>query len=131
MKLLKKKPRIYKTGVNFDILIKDCGSVFLENNEQITFLTKDKKKEYDVCRTKWGYYATPSINGRLKKFNFKTALTKNSQGKFYILIVEKDKVHLFKKYLEKDNIKLVSWLDEDLGNKFEKLKKTRTTKIVN
>ena len=123
MKLLKKKPRIYKTGINSDILIKDCGSVFLEDNEQITFLTKNKKKEYDVCRTKWGFYATPSINGRLKKFNFKTVLIKNSQGKFYILIVEKDKVHLFKKYLEKDNIKIVSWLDEDLGSKFEKLKK--------
>lgn len=130
MKLsIKKNPRIYRVGRNRDILIKDCGSVFLERNEQITFITKNKK-EYDLCRTKWGFYATPSINGRLKDFNFKTALTKNIKGKFYILIVEKKKVQLFKKYLEKENIKLVSWLDEDLSNK-SKVKRRELKRLFN
>ena len=121
MKFLRKKPRIYKTGLKCDILIKDYGNLLLKENEQITFLTKDKKKEYDVCRTKWGFYATPSINERLKKFNLKTALVKNIHGKFYILIVEKNKIVSFKKYLKKECITLISWLDEDLKSNLKNI----------
>ena len=29
-------------------------------------------KEYDFVKKNWGYYATPSINSRLKIFNFNT-----------------------------------------------------------
>ena len=44
--------------------------MFLRNNEQLTF--RNGKSEYDVAKKNWGYYATPSINNRLKKFKFRT-----------------------------------------------------------
>ena len=108
---LKKKPRAYKVGLNQDIIIKDCGSINLEPNEQITFITIDNK-EYDFCRKSWGYYATPSMNSRLIKFGFKTGLVKNSKGQMYIMVVEKQKIDDFFNYLKNDNNELIEWLDE-------------------
>ncbi len=108
---LKKSPRTYKVGLKQNIIIKDFGSINLEPNEQITFKTIDDK-EYDFCRKSWGYYATPSINSRLIKFGFKTALVKNSKGQIYIMVVEKDKIEDFFNYLENDSNELIEWLDE-------------------
>ena len=42
------------------------GTVYLAPNEQLTFVTENKNR-YDVARKYWGFYATPSINSRLKK----------------------------------------------------------------
>ena len=70
-------PREFKVGLDNQIVIKDCGTIHMKPDEQITFVTDDGK-EYDVARKDWGFYATPSMNGRLKNFGFKTALVKNS-----------------------------------------------------
>ena len=79
MKIIEKNPsREFKVGCEQSITLKDCGDIFLEVNEQVTFLTTDTA-EYDVCRKEWGYYATPSMNDRLKRFGFKTALVKNTK----------------------------------------------------
>jgi len=43
----------------------------------------------------WGFYATPSINGRLQQFGFKTALVENPQGRIYVMVVEEEKIELF------------------------------------
>ena len=95
MKIIKKNPpRKYNVGIDNQITIKDCGSILLEENEQITFLTNNQK-EYDVARKNWGFYATPSVNLRLKNQGFKTALVRNSMGQWYIMLVEKDKVKKF------------------------------------
>ena len=69
-------------------------------------------KEYDIVAKDWGFYATPSINGRLLDEGFKTALVKNSFNKFYIMLVDPNKMEVFDKYLETDNQELVEWLDE-------------------
>jgi hypothetical protein len=63
--------------------------------------------EYDVAKKDWGYYATPSINGRLKKFGFRTFLIKNKRDKLYIFLVFKNKLRSFKKYCKDDNQKIV------------------------
>ena len=63
----KNPPRKFKVGIKKEITIKDCGTIELQNDEQVTFLT-GKSAEYDVARKSWGFYATPSINGRLKNF---------------------------------------------------------------
>jgi len=113
MKLdLKKAPRTYRVGKDMAITISDCGAIYLDPNEQITFIT-DKNAEYDVCRKEWGYYATPSMNDRLKKFRFKTALVKNKKGQIYIMIVEKDKLVEFYSYLKKEDNFLIQWFDEE------------------
>ena len=108
---LKEEPRAFNVGIKNQTTIFDCGSINLDPDEQVTFIT-DNGNEYDVARKYWGFYATPSINGRLKTFGFKTALTQNSFGKNYIMLVEKTKITEFYRYLREDKLKLVEWLDE-------------------
>ncbi len=108
---LKESPREYQVGQNHDITIKDIGRVRLEPNEQLTFLTPENA-EYDLCRKDWGYYATPSVNDRLKRFGFKTALVQNSKGQVYVMIVEEDKIDVFEHYLEAEKNYILQWLDE-------------------
>lgn len=107
----KNPPRKFKVGLEKNITIQDHGTIYLDDNQQITFLTKDNK-EYDLCRKSWGFYATPSVNSRLLKFNFKTALVKNSKNQYYVMLVEKDKIDDFNNYIKNDKNELIEWLDE-------------------
>ena len=111
MQFDKKTPnREFKVGLNKSIILKDCGSIKLEKDEQVTFLT-NKSAEYDVVRKSWGFYATPSINGRLKNFGLKTALVKNKFDQYYIMIVEKGFEEDFFKYLKDESNEIITWLD--------------------
>lgn len=111
MRIIKKKPpRKFKPSKN--IIIKDCAKIYLNSNEQVTFLTK-KKQEYDVCKKEWGFYATPSVNGRLKSYNFKTSIIQNIKTKkIYIFILEKGKEKKFYRYLKEENCKVIKWLSK-------------------
>lgn len=107
----KNPPRKYPVGKNGGIIIQDMGTISLEPDQQITFVTSEKH-EYDLCRKNWGYYATPSINDRLKKFDFKTALVRNKKNQIYIMLVEKKKLDLFAAYLKEEDNSVIEWLDE-------------------
>jgi hypothetical protein len=112
LKINEKKPvRKYRVGLEKQIEISDCGSVGLESNEQVTFVTQDGK-EYDVAAKSWGFYATPSVNGRLKAQGFKTALVRNSQGKIYVMLVDPTKMKDFEAYLAEEKQIVEEWLDE-------------------
>ena len=102
-------PRKFGVGKS-DITLSDTGSIFLDSNEQVTF--KDSSgREYDVCKKEWGYYATPSVNGRLKKFRYKTALVENIEtGMKYVMLVEDDKQMIFEIYLVSEGLKVNEWL---------------------
>lgn len=113
---IKKKNRIFKVGNKKNISIKHVANIILSNNEQVTFLI-NKNKEYDIVKKDWGFYATPSINGRLIDNNYKTALVKNRDLKLYILIVQKNKMKIFKKYLKVNNLKIIIWLNDYLIKK--------------
>ena len=63
----------------------------------------ENKKKYDFVKKSWGYYATLSMNGSLKKEGFKTVLVKNKSNKYYIMVVEKTKMSDFKKYCKTEN----------------------------
>ncbi len=103
---IKKKPRVFKVSIgNRKIQLKDTAEIILKQNEQVTF--KNFSSEYDVAKKDWGYYATPSINGRLKKFGFRTFLIKNKKNKLYIFLVHKNKIKNFRKYCKDDNQKIV------------------------
>ena len=105
MKLkINKKPRKFNVGIK-KVTLKDFGEIYLNNNDQVTFI--NKKSEFDVVKKNWGYYATPSINKRLKRFNFRTFLTQNTFKSIYVMIVHKEKIKEFKKYLKDDKIKIV------------------------
>ena len=115
---LAQNPREFQVGIDQAITLKDMGHIYLEPNEQITFITPEKQ-EYDICRKEWGYYATPSINGRLKRFGFKTALVKNFKGQGFVMLVETQKIDQFLNYLASEKNELVCWLDEDFSKVFE------------
>lgn len=106
----KKKPREYVVGINKKICLKDYGKIFLNNNEQITFVT-NSSAEHDVTRKSWGFYATQSVNYRLKK-KFKTALVINPLRRIYIMLVEKKFLNKFRIYCKAENQKVLLWLDE-------------------
>jgi hypothetical protein len=110
MKLnIKKIPRKYIVGKKKSITISDMGNIFLKPNEQITFIT-ESQNQYDFCRKNWGYYATPSINSRLKNENFLTALVSNENNRIYLMVIEKNKLKQFKKYLKSENQTIMAWL---------------------
>lgn len=95
--------------------VKDFGKIFLEENEMVTFVT-DTEKEFDFAAKEWGFYATPSVNSRLKKQGFKTALVVNEQNQLYIMAVDSEKMKEFKSYLKanQDN-RVICWLDDFFG----------------
>jgi hypothetical protein len=106
----KNPPRIFEVAPG--VVHKDCGQMELKDGEQITFKT-ESGAEYDVARMSWGFYATPSLNGRLKRFNLRGVLVKNLKGQFFILLVEKDRELEFNQYLKDEKHSIVCWLDED------------------
>lgn len=111
------KPREFFVGEKNKVVLKDCAKIFLDFNEQVTFITKDKK-EYDICRKDWGFYATPSINGRLLQFGFSTALVENSNQLRYVWLIENGKEALFEKYLKNENHKIIQWLGRNTDKNF-------------
>ena len=86
-------------------------NIQLNLDEQVTFTT-NSGKEYDVMKKSWGFFATPSINNRLKKFGLKTALIVDSTGKMFICLVEDDKVEEFQRYLEQGQERIQCWLSD-------------------
>ena len=104
-------PRKFIVGKSQDIEMLDCGKIELEDNEMISFVTIEGC-EYDVCAKDWGFYATPSVNGRLVREGFITALVKNTFDQYYVMLVDKNKVDSFNNYVEKENLILVQWLSE-------------------
>ena len=105
-------PREFETGFGETIFIKDCGRVELEPDEQVTFTTPEGG-EYDLARKNWGFYATPSLNARLKDFSLRGVMVKNRIGRYFILLVEAGKEDLFQRYLDVEDLKIITWLDDD------------------
>ena len=101
------KPRKFNVGLSNNTIM-DCGKIYLANNELVTFV-KNKKK-YDFVSKDRGYYATPSINNRLKKEGYKVALVSNSTGKKFIMVVDKEKIKIFKKYLNQEKSIIIKWI---------------------
>ena len=94
----KKTKRIFFAGLFKKIKFNDVGKIFLKKNELVSFVTENNS-EHDVIRKDWGFYATQSVNSRLKK-NFKTALVVNPQQKIFIMLVEKKFINKFKNILK-------------------------------
>jgi len=91
--------------------MKDCGTVALEPDEQVTFSTPDGA-EYDVARKDWGFYATPSLNGRLEQFGLRGVLIRNrGTGRYFVLLVACGKEPAFEAYCEQESLAVVAWLD--------------------
>ena len=106
-------PREFEVGFpEHRLIIKDCAHIELAPDEQITFITGEGE-EYDVVKKDWGFYATPSMNGRLVKYHLHAALCKNRIGLYFILLVEDGKQEMFFEYLHLEKMELVLWLDNE------------------
>ena len=108
----KDPPRTFKVGKPENkIVISDFGDLVLSPNEQITLVSENGKR-HDFAAKDWGFYSTPSINGRLKDEGFKTALVENLKGQVYVT-VDIEKMNLFKKYCVDEKQTILEWLDEE------------------
>jgi hypothetical protein len=103
--------RRFTVGNAVKFEMSDCGSVRLDADEQITFVT-EAGGEFDVARKDWGFYATPSLNGRLASFGLSAALVRNRlTDRYFILLVERGREASFEAYLVQESCEVVSWLD--------------------
>lgn len=106
-------PRKFEvSGAGLKLELVDCGSIDLNPDEQVTFTT-DSGGQYDVTRKSWGFYATPSINGRLKSFGLRGALVVSKFGKIFLMLVEAGKESEFFTYINSDLQNFLCWLDDD------------------
>jgi hypothetical protein len=107
-------PRRFSPDGGGKITISDLGSIELAADEQFT-LRAPTGSEYDVARKAWGYYATPSLNGRLPAKGLRPALVRNAAGRFYVMLVENstDAEASFAAYLATGGMHVVGWLDQD------------------
>lgn len=109
--LPKNPPRRFTVGNSVKFDMKDCGTLALAPDEQITLVT-EKGAEYDVARKDWGFYATPSLNGRLEQFGLRAVLIKNrGTGRYFVLLVERGQEPTFDTYCEQENLAVIAWLD--------------------
>lgn len=104
-------PRRFTVGHEVKFEMSDCGSLALEPDEQVTFVTA-AGGQYDVARKNWGFYATPSLNGRLQMFGLRAVLIRNRlTDHYFVLLVERDCESLFDVYLAQESCEIVTWLD--------------------
>ena len=104
-------PRVFTVGNSVRFDMRDCGRVALEPDEQVTFTTEGGG-ELDVARKDWGFYATPSLNGRLEGFGLRAVLVRNTlTGRYFVLVVECGKEVAFDAYLVQESCEVVHWLD--------------------
>jgi|ERR1044071_5279692 hypothetical protein len=112
MRLVEKNPpRKFRVGLKEQIEICDCGEIHLDPDEQVSFVTSSGKR-HDFAAKSWGFYVTPSVNGRLKKEGFKTALVRNSKGQYYVMVVEIERIGEFESYVQQEKNVVLEWLDE-------------------
>jgi hypothetical protein len=105
-------PRRFTVGTgDLKFEMSDCGAIRLEADEQVTFVTEDGA-EYDVARKDWGFYATPSLNGRLSGFGLRGVLIRNRKtGRYFVLLVRGGHEAEFAQYCAQETLAVVSWLD--------------------
>ena len=93
------------------IVMRDTGRVRLAPDEQVTFLTEDGG-EYDVARTSWGFYATPSVDHRLPRSGLRAGLVRNLLGRHFVVLVERGREEEFASYLAEQRSVVAAWLDD-------------------
>lgn len=118
----KNPPRRFQVGNAVKFELKDCGELHLDADEQVTLRTA-RGGEYDVARKDWGFYATPSLNGRLEQFGLRGVLIRNrTTGRYFILLVERGQEPSFDLYMAQEGLEVIAWLDstaalDDLARK--------------
>jgi len=105
-------PREFAVGRTGGIRLRHCADIALDADEQVTFVAPSGT-QHDVVRKSWGYYATGSLNGRLRDHGLRGALVVNGAGRLYLLLVEQGRERAFEQYLQNEEQRLLTWLDRD------------------
>jgi len=105
------KPRTFEVR---GVKLAEMGKISLEADEMVT-LVDEAGKECDITAKSWGYYLGPSLNGRLKRQGYKTALVLGESGKIFLHVVDPAKMDDFKAYLVEQSGVVLCWLDEWAG----------------
>ena len=122
----KDPPRRFPVGNSVKFDMQDCGNLRLDPDEQVTCVTASGA-EYDVAAKDWGFYATPSLNGRLEQFGLRGVLIRNrGTGRYFVLLVERGREEQFDAYCAQENLAVIAWLDstaalDDLAAKLSAL----------
>ena len=106
----KRPPRGFAVGNVEKFTMHDCGTLRLAPNEQVTFVT-EAGAEYDVARKDWGFYATPSLNGRLASFGLRAVMVRNPSERYFVMLVEKGREAHFDAYVKSERLAIVCWMD--------------------
>jgi hypothetical protein len=104
-------PRRFDSDGSGRFPVTDVGRIELADGEQVTF-TGVSGSEYDVARKSWGYYATPSLNGRLPAHGLRPVFACNSAGRFFVCLVEAGAERQFDEYLQACGMQALGWLDD-------------------
>lgn len=113
MKLrLNDPPRTFEIGRGEPIVISDVAHIELEPNEQVTF-EGPGGIEYDVARKTWGFYATPSLNGRLLDHQLRAVLVRSPAHKYYVFLVARGREAELQRYIDREQNAIVRWLDNE------------------
>lgn len=106
----KRPPRGFAVGNAEKFTMYDCGTLRLEPDEQVTLVTEGGA-EYDVARKDWGFYATPSLNGRLASFGLRAVMVRNPSERYFVMLVEKGREAQFDAYVKSERLVIVCWMD--------------------
>lgn len=104
-------PRRFPVGVN-NVHLSHVANIALRADEMVTF-TSDGDREYDVTAKEWGYYATPSVGSRLRRFGMRAALMSNIETQqLFVVLVFVDRIASWQEYMKAERQELIVWLDE-------------------
>lgn len=104
-------PRTFEVGIS-GITLAHCADVQLDSDEMVTFVGPGER-EYDVTRKSWGYYATPSLAGRLIANGFRAALVRNIDTRqCFVVLVDTERVDEWRDYNRVERQEVVLWLDD-------------------
>jgi hypothetical protein len=104
-------PRIFPVGIAHTQL-SHVADIDLQSDEMVTFVT-DGELEYDVCRKSWGYYATPSLGGRLRAFGWRAAVMRNIDTRHcFVVLVQEGREDEWMAYMLIERQELVLWIDD-------------------
>ena len=112
----KEPPRRFAVG-DGTLHLSHVADMSLGPDEVVTFVG-DGGTEFDVVRKDWGYYATPSLNGRLPSKGLRPVLCA-SADRLYLLLCETGCETAFADYLTSQGMRAVRWLDTARPEDFE------------
>lgn len=111
------EPREFFVGRRGQTML-HVADAWLEADEVATLHT-DSGTELDIARKSWGYYATPSLNRRLREHGLRAVLCvgvpreQRDVERMYLMLVEAGHEQDFQDYLDAEGMRVVAWLDTD------------------